>query len=228
MKDIHNTDAKDLIARVRSLWLLVSLLRINRYDFPLDGLISSQLEQMRSKAVSIIKLISATTAFEYLENELLSTVDDIRAVSGQNFYTEENVKLYLSIALESNTVISIDFGTFAHAKATLAPLIAQYLYRCYWSICWLRAAFYSCYETKELPSLKNNWKVICAQLVEITSCTHLYDPDVLAPECARRWLESDLVLGLRQKMTAEMPYASSFQRILSEVEECASDKEVSI
>ena len=140
-----NNDAKDVIGRLRAINVLLVLLHLDGFAFPLDVAMKAVLSKIRPHLLRVIDLVSELTRFGQLASELQSSIDDILDPDSSTYYTRDYVDMLLSLYRGSEDSVRLNYEDKASVQAALIEVCLANVGALFQSIMWVRIAFYSCY-----------------------------------------------------------------------------------
>jgi hypothetical protein len=152
-----NNDAKDVIGRLRAIFLLLILQRTRTPHFPLDDALRSWLQILRPQFVEMIDIVAELGSFGSSRAELLSCIDDIVDATSTTYYTQDHFERLLSIFADSEIVIRPNYDDEATFKQALRDICIKNMTKLLDSLLWLRIGFFSLEPMTEIAPLKEMW-----------------------------------------------------------------------
>lgn len=213
-----NNNAQDIIGSLRAVNILLLLLHVERFTFPLDVDLSTILQRYHPRFVDMLDLVSELAQFDDARPELFSAIDDILHRQRSDFYTREYVELLLSVYNHPLEHKRVEFDHVATARVQLANLCVTKVSELVRSILWVRVAFRSFYPAQELPALSELWLSFCRQVSEVAAGRLAIHPRVLAVDSLRNWQQSDAVRDAVERVASERSPDDCFAISYAEVD----------
>lgn len=220
-----NNDAKDAIGRLRAINMLLLMLRIDRFDFPLDDQLRSVLTEHRPCLLTMVERVADLAHFGETKDELLSCTDDILDPTSNRYYTREYLDMLLSLYRGSRNVQHIQYENIGSVRAVLTEACCANVSELLQSIIWLRIAFDSCYPDVPLIPLRTGWVSFCELVIAIGGKSLDSSLADLINTSMRSWRFSEAVVAtLSNENLDNMPHKNAFLRSFAEVETILQNK----
>jgi hypothetical protein len=215
-----NNDAKDLVGRLRAVNLILMLLQIERFDFPLDDAICRLLIKHKLRLQQMLQIVSDLTNFGAMREELLSSLDDILDPASPGYYTQDCLDTLLSLYLGRREMVHLNYTDPLSLRAFLTETCQSKTHDLFHSIMWLRLAFSSSYPNVVLPSLSQGWRAFCTIAVNIGRLSFENEGSSLFISSLRSWRFSETVVAALEKVkVGGMPHEAAFFKAVQEVDD---------
>jgi hypothetical protein len=214
-----NNDAKDIVGRFRSTNVLLLLLHVEEFAFPLDDLLRSLLDEYRPPFLRMSDLVSGLANFGDMKSELLSSTDDVLDPLSNTYYTRDYLDMLLSLYGGRKDVERMNYENVPGIRTHVATLVNLNVCELLQSVMWVRVAFYSCYPGVDLLPLQEGWFAFCKIVCAVGGSSLSFHPQSLAVSSLRSWRFSDVVRASLEKRQYVMPHKEAFAKAVSEVDE---------
>jgi hypothetical protein len=214
-----NNDAKDIIGRLRATNVLLLLLHVEEFTFPLDDILRSLLDEYRPQLQRMTDLVSGLANFGDMKSELLSSIDDVLDPHSNTYYTRDYLDMLLSLYGGRKDIERMHYENIPAFRPRVATLINLNVCELLQSVMWIRIAFYSCYPRVMLLPLEEGWVAFCKIVCDVGSGSRFFDPQSLAATSLRSWRLSEIVRASLEKGQDDMPHKEAFTKAVIEVDE---------
>lgn len=217
---IMNNDAKDLIGQLRAVNLILVLLQIKQFDFPLDDAIRRLLIEHQRRFHQMVQIVSDLANFEAMRGELLSSLDDILDLESPGYYTQDYLDTLLFLYRGQRELVHPNYTDPLSLRAFLTETCRSKIHDLSHSIMWLRVAFSSYYPDVVLPSLNQGWRAFCTIATDIGRLS-FENGGCLFISSLRSWRFSETVVAALEKVNVGgMPHEAAFFKAVQEVDDC--------
>jgi hypothetical protein len=221
-----NNDAKDIIGRLRATNVLLLLLHVEEFTFPLDDNLRSLLDEYRPQLQRMTDLVSGLANFGDMKSELLSSIDDVLDPHSNTYYTRDYLDMLLSLYGGRKDVERMFYENIPAFRNRVATLVNLNVGELLQSVMWVRIAFYSCYPRVTPLPLEECWVAFCKIVCDVGGGSRFFDSQSLVATSLRSWRLSEIVRAGLEKGQDDMPHREAFAKAIIEVDEAMgrSDK----